>query len=100
MNATTTSTARPTVTHWDRRRDAYGRTHHVAITAEGGEYGPLALAGAVVTLPKVARAEGNYMVNLWGKGDGFRGEVTYHATLKEAKAYFAANALTCAEYRA
>jgi hypothetical protein len=102
MTNTDTATARPTITRWDRRRDKYGRTTHVAITAEGGEYGAQSLVGAVVTMPKVYRdsrpGEG-YLVNLWGKGAPW-GEVSYHATLKAAKAHFAAHALTGAEYRA
>lgn len=96
--------ARPTITRWDRRKDQYGRPLHVAITAEGGEYGDLSLVGAVVTLPKAVRetrpTEG-YLVNLWGKGERpERGAVSYHPTLREAKAFFAANALTYAEYHA
>lgn len=98
-----TATTRPTVTRWDRRRDKYGRTSHVAITAEGGEYGALALAGAVVTMPKGHRDANpgqNVLVNCWGKGDQpHRGEVTYHAKLADAKTYFAANALTNEQYR-
>jgi hypothetical protein len=94
---------RPTITRWDRRRDKYGRSTHVAITAEGGEYGDQALVGAVVSMPKVYRASfpgQNVMVNLWGKGEQPQiGEITHHASLAEAKAYFAAHALTRAEYR-
>lgn len=101
MTSSTATIARPTVTRWDRRRDKYGRTTHVAITAEGGEYGEQSLVGAVVTLPKVWRDQNpteGYLVNCWGKGDQpHLGEVTHHATLALAKAYFAANALTRAE---
>lgn len=100
---TNTTTTRPTVTHWDRRRGKYGRTEHVAITAEGGEYGEQSLVGKVVTMPKAAREARpgeNYLVNLWGKGDRPEvGEITYHATLAKAKAYFAANALTYGQWR-
>jgi hypothetical protein len=101
---TATLTVRPTITRWDRRRDKYGRTTHVAITAEGGEYGDLSLVGAVVTMPKLvrqAKPEQAYLVNCWGKGETpQRGEVTYHRTLAAAKGYFAANALTRAEFAA
>lgn len=101
---TATITARPTVTRWDRRRDKYGRSIYVAITAEGGEYGDESLMGAVVSMPKVYRESNpgqNVLVNLWGKGEEpHRGEVTYHASVAAAKTYFAANALTRAEHRA
>lgn len=101
MNITATQ-ARPTVTYWDRRRDKYGRSQYVAITAEGGEYGGQSLVGAVVSMPKVYRESHpgqNVIVNLWGKGDvPQRGEVTYHRTLAEAKRYFEANALTRDEH--
>lgn len=99
----TTTTARPTITRWDRRRDKYGRSVYVAITAEGGEYGPEGLAGRIVVFPKVWRdlhPDEGYLVNCWGRGDQpARGEVSYHPTLKAAKAHFAANALTNAEHR-
>ena len=93
---------RPTVIHWDRRRDKYGRSQHVAITAEGGEHGGQSLVGAVVSMPKVYREAHpgqNVLVNLFGNGEEpHLGEVTYHKSVQAAKRYFEANALTGEEY--
>lgn len=97
-----TATPRPTVTDWYTGRDSYGRTTHTAVTSDG-VYGYHSLVGALVTLPRrtaSVRPEGeNYLVNLWGKNPDGRGEVTYHRTLKAAKAYFATHALTRHEYQ-
>ena len=102
MNEITAPAARPTVIRWDRRRDKYGRSQHVAITAEGGEYGFQSLAGAVISMPKAYREMNpgqNVLVNLFGKGEEpHLGEVTYHKTVQAAKRYFEANALTREEF--
>lgn len=101
MNATTataTATGRPTVIRWDRRRDGYGRTIHVAITAEGGEYGEQSLVGVVVSMPKAYRQSNpdqNYMVNLQDPANP--GRVHHFKTLRVAKAFLAVTADTRAE---
>ena len=85
-----------TITPWDRRRDKYGRTTHVASTAEGGEYGEQALVGTVVSLPKVAHSPGRkVMVNLHDPANP--GRVHYFETLRVAKAFFATAAMPRAE---